>query len=777
MKLCKDLTPLDHELVEGRLRDFVPSRIYDIHAHLLTPSQELPPHLREEYLGVKEYLAALQQWLPNRPVNTLFFGFPARNNGRVAINQWLAQQLASEGGPTLSRGLLLVSPDDDPGQIAQLLSSSSFVGLKPYHCYTALADTSQARIEEFAPEWMWEVCDAHQGVLMLHIMRDRASADETNLKTILRLCRRYPRCRLILAHVARSFSYRSAREGLPQLRDLENLWVDTSAVTESETFRCAIEALGPRRILFGSDYPIAHLRGRCVATGGHSFSWFYADEPGASTEAPANGQMTLIGIESLLCLREAAEDCGLGERDLQDIFLNNALRVLAPHLPEGERLRDVSGPELWRNAKTKISCGTGLRSKWAELYDPQTWPSYFTRCSGCEAWDSNGKRYVDFGAGAGAIVLGYSDPDVNRAVKRRVDAGSYCQLVSPDEVDLADLLLELHPWAGRVRYARGGGDAMTVAVRIARAVTGKSGVAFCGYHGWHDWYLAANLADDSALDGHLIPGLAPLGVPRELRGTAIPFRYNDLPAFEEALARLDGRLAAVVMEPMRTQFPHDGFLETIIQRCREKGAVFILDEITSGWRFGFPGAHNTLRIEPDIAVYAKAISNGFPCAAIVGRDNVMDAANASFISSSYWTDGVGPAAALACVRKMRALKVQPQVWEVGKRMQQGLTALSEKHPGCKMQSWGLPSNPYMTFNLGEDSIHAKTLVVRKMLPRGFLSTGGASFIMATHTEQVVDQYLEALDGVLAELAELAATGRLKSAAGTVGAIGQFARLT
>jgi glutamate-1-semialdehyde 2,1-aminomutase len=777
MRLCKELTPLDRELVERRINDFVPARIYDIHAHLLTPAKELPLYLREEYLGWKEYLAAIGSFLPGRNLNGLFFGFPVRNNDRTAINQWLETQIRASEEQTLNRGLLLVSPEDDPRQTIHLLAEGSFIGLKPYHCYAPLADTTQARVEDFVPEWMWEACDASQGVLMLHIMKERASADEENLSALRRLCGRYPRARVILAHVGRSFSYRTAREGLPQLCDLENLWVDTSAVTESETFRCALETLGPRRMVFGSDFPISQLRGRCVATGKDSFSWFYAGEPGEPSENGGAGDMTLIGIESLLCLREAAEDCGLGETEINDIFLHNALRLLDPHLPEVERLKTVSGPDLWRAAKTKVSCGTGLRSKWAELYDPRSWPSYFSRCSGCDIWDLNGRHYRDFGAGAGAIVLGYSDPDVNRAVKRRIDAGSYCQLLSPEELALADLLLELHPWAGRVRYARGGGDAMAVAVRIARAATGKSGIAFCGYHGWHDWYLSANLADESSLDGHLLPGLQPLGVPRELSGTAVPFRFNDWASFESALERLEGRLAAVVLEPMRTQFPHDGFLEKIAERCRQKRAVFILDEITSGWRFGFPGAHTVLGIQPDVAVYAKAISNGFPCAAIIGRGNVMDAANPSFISSSYWTDGVGPAAALASIRKMRALNAQARVWELGATMQQGLSHLAERYPTLKMKSWGLPGNPYMTFDLGRNSPHVKALIVRRMLGHGFLSTGGASFIMFAHNEQIISEYLEALDTVLAEICKLAAAERLSAETGAVNVIGQFARLT
>jgi glutamate-1-semialdehyde 2,1-aminomutase len=255
-------------LVSRRLNDFIPPRIYDIHAHLLSPAKELPPYLRDQRLGLKEYAATFAPWLPERTLNGLFFGFPAANNDRAAINQWLAKELLSDGEQNLNRALLLVSPHDDQRQMARLLAGAPFAGLKPYHCYARPGDTTQAQIEEFAPEWMWEACAERQGVLMLHIMRDRACADQDNVAALRRLCRRYPRCQVILAHLARSFSYRTARQGLAQLCDVENLWLDTSAVTESETFHRAIETFGPKRILFGTDYPISQLRGRCVATGG-----------------------------------------------------------------------------------------------------------------------------------------------------------------------------------------------------------------------------------------------------------------------------------------------------------------------------------------------------------------------------------------------------------------------------------------------------------------------------------------------------------------------------
>lgn len=761
------LTSSDERLLE-RLSGFVPARVYDIHAHLLHPNhfvrENLPTLLRDvSVLGLSQYQEAMARWLPQREVETLFFGFPSRGNNRPAINSWLAEQIS--GTSAHHRGLALAAPDDKPAEVAHQIRQLRLVGIKPYHVYAACADTGQAGIEEFVPEWMWEICHDIHGVLMLHLMKDRAIADAENQAALRRLCRRYPHCQVILAHIGRSFCYRHARAGLAQVVDLDNVWLDTSAITEAETFREALKVFGPRRVLFGSDHPVSEFRGRCVSLG-ESFFWIHPNTAALEkTFPPTNG--ALIGVESLLALQEACEDTGLNASDVEDIFRNNALRLLAPHLPPAIVPPAPRGPDLWARAWEKISCGTNLVSKRAERYDPQSWPSYYTKCQGAHVWDSAGRRYVDMVGGVGAILLGYADPAVTRAVQRRLSQGTYCTLCAPEELEVADLLLALHPWAGKVRYARGGGEAMTVAVRIARAATGRSGVAFCGYHGWHDWYLAANLADDSALDGHLLPGLQPLGVPRELRGTAVPFWYNNFESFEKAIAQLEGRLAAVVMEPMRSQRPRDGFLEKVAQRCRQDGGVFIVDEITSGWRFGVPGALPGFGVEPDIVVYAKAISNGVPFAAIVGRESVMDAANPSFISSTYWTDGIGPAAALACIRKVQAERVQPYVWELGGRLQEGLRAIAARYPSLKLKVEGQPSAPQMAFDLGAEAQAAYQIFVRRMLARGYLASG-VWYVMHTHTSEHVSGALAALDEVLAELVELQAAGRLLAEAGPLG---------
>jgi glutamate-1-semialdehyde 2,1-aminomutase len=761
MKYVTTLTPRDKQIAAARLAGFMPDEVYDIHVHPYNEKHFAPGDWAflkgHPVLGCPEHRAALQRYMPVKQIHGLYFGMPKKTADRPAMNDWVAAEVKASG-TALSRALMVVSPADHPATVATALRSGQFCGIKVYHCYADRPDTMQARLEEYAPDWMWEILHEVRGVLLLHIVRDGAIEDPVNQASLRRLCRAYPNMRLILAHVSRSFSYRNARRALHTVADLDNAVIDTSAICEAEAFRAALKVLGPRRVLWGSDFAVSEIHGRCITTG-DLFFWLHPELIRGDYAAPTNSDMTLIGIESLLSLREACEDTGLNQGDLNDIFCANAKRLLAPHLGDAKPAAPQTGPELWQHARTVISGGTGLLSKRAEMFDAKSWPAYFSRCSGSEVWDLNDRRYVDFAGGVGAILLGYADPDVTAAVTRRLTLGTYCSLVNPQEVELADKLLSLHPWAGKVRYARGGGDGMNMSVRIARAATGRSGVAFCGYHGWHDWYLAANLGETDALNGHLLPGLEPKGVPRELKGTAVPFKYNDFASFEAALAKLGDNLACVVMEPMRSQMPEDDFLAKVAARCRAAGGVFVVDEVTSGLRYGHPGALARLGVEPDVVVYAKAMSNGFPFAAVLGREPIMQAADGSFISSSYWTDGVGPAAALAVLEKVERLGVQKIIWERGERLQNSLRALSARHPACRLVVGGMPATPTMVFDLGADAPLAQTLYVRKMRERGFL-VATYYYVMLAHDEPKIEQMLRAADETMGEIAVIITRGTL-----------------
>jgi len=435
------------------------------------------------------------------------------------------------------------------------------------------------------------------------------------------------------------------------------------------------------------------------------------------------------------------------------------------------------GQDLYRLAKSLIPGGTQLLSKRPELFAPNQWPPYYSQCRGCEIVDSDGRRYVDMSImGIGSCLLGYNDPDVTAAVVRRVQNGSMCTLNNPEEVELARLLIELHPWAENVRYARTGGEAMAVAVRIARARTGRDTIAFCGYHGWHDWYLAANRpagGQADQLDGHLLPGLAPNGVPSQLTGTALPFGYNQL---DQLAAIIDGHgseLAAVVMEPTRRVDPQSGFLEGVRELCDRAGAVLVFDEITVGWRLALGGVHMRYGVEPDIAVFAKAISNGHPMAAIIGRSNVMQAAQDSFISSTYWTEGVGPTAALATIRKMQQIDVPAHVAAIGTRLRAGLEEIAHKY-GVPLALAGHPAVTTIAFDHPEN-LALQTLFTVRMLGRGIL-TGVGFYASLAHTEEHVDAYLAAADEIFDELAEAVRQGDVAGRIGGPVRHSGFARL-
>lgn len=435
-----------------------------------------------------------------------------------------------------------------------------------------------------------------------------------------------------------------------------------------------------------------------------------------------------------------------------------------------------TGPELYRRAKRRIPGGTQLLSKRPEMFLPDNWPAYYDRAVGCTVTDLDGRALTDFtSCGIGCCLLGYADPVVNAAVVDRITRGNMCTLNSPDEVAVAELLCEIHPWANQVRYARAGGEALSIAVRIARAATGREVVAFCGYHGWSDWYLAANLSEAGALNGHLLPGLDLAGVPAGLRGTALPFHYNRIDELAAIAAAQPGRLAAIVMEPMRYAAPQDGFLEKVRALADATGAVLIFDEVTSGWRSHHGGIHLKLGVAPDLAVFAKSISNGFPMAAIIGRDRVMEAAQRTFVSSTYWTEGIGPAAALATLTRLKEINAVAHIENIGDLTCQGWRDAAQRQ-GVPITVGGIPALCHFSFQHGDDSRALMTLFTQAMLERGYLANG-VFYPTCAHTPADVERYLQAVDGVFALIKTAIDQGNVASLLRGPVAHSGFARLT
>ncbi len=415
------------------------------------------------------------------------------------------------------------------------------------------------------------------------------------------------------------------------------------------------------------------------------------------------------------------------------------------HLVRNEGSILGTGQKLWKRAKRVIPGGGGLLSKRPEMHLPDLWPTYFSRARGCRLWDLDGNEFIDMSImGIGTNVLGYGHPEVDDAVRRTIDRGNMSTLNCPEEVYLAERLIELHPWADMVRYARTGGEINSISIRIARAASGKDKVAICGYHGWHDWYLSANLGDETILAGHLLPGLAPNGVPKNLRGTVFAFNYNNIAELEELVKSQD--IGVIMMEVMRNHGPQDHFLQRVRELATAHGIVLIFDECTSGFRQTFGGLHLMYGVEPDMAIFGKALGNGYAITAVIGRREIMEAAQSTFISSTFWTERIGPSAALATLDVMQEVKSWETITQVGSDITARWTILAEKY-GLSIETMGLPALTGFSFN-GPNALAYKTLISQEMLLKGYLA-GTSVYVCTEHTSEIVDQFFEQLDPVFA----------------------------
>lgn len=431
------------------------------------------------------------------------------------------------------------------------------------------------------------------------------------------------------------------------------------------------------------------------------------------------------------------------QRRLPELFITNAGIVRN----EGSSMG--TGQKLWKRAKHVIPGGNMLLSKRAEMFLPDQWPAYFSRAKGCKVWDLDGREYIDMSImGIGTNTLGYGQSEVDAAVSRVVGDGNMSTLNCPEEVYLAERLVELHPWAEMVRFARSGGEANAIAVRIARAATGKDKVAICGYHGWHDWYLSANLGDSRNLAGHLLPGLDPLGVPQNLRGSVIPFNYNDYAALETLVQQHDP--GVIMMEVSRNFAPEDGFLHRVRQLATDRGIVLIFDECTSGFRQSFGGLHKIYGVEPDIAMFGKALGNGYAITAAIGRRSIMEAAQSTFISSTFWTERIGPAAALKALDVMEREKSWETITSIGLTVTERWQEMAASH-GLKIETSGLPALAGFSFT-GPNALTYKTLLTQQMLDQGFLATT-LLYACTAHTPDLLERYFTSMDLVFKLIAD------------------------
>jgi glutamate-1-semialdehyde 2,1-aminomutase len=441
-----------------------------------------------------------------------------------------------------------------------------------------------------------------------------------------------------------------------------------------------------------------------------------------------------------------------------DFSLSEILGVITtnPHLITGnlgiERNEGAtmnSGQKLWKRAQHVIPGGNMLLSKRPDQFLPEHWPAYFSKAHGCMVWDLDDNALTDMSImGIGTNSLGYGHPEVDAAVAQTVRDGNMSTLNCPEEVYLAERLVAMHPWAEMARFARTGGEANAIAIRIARAATGKSKVAICGYHGWHDWYLAANLGTENTLAGHLLPGLEPNGVPENLRGSVLTFNYNRIDELEALIST--NELGAIMMEVSRNFGPEDDFLQKVRGLATKHGIVLMFDECTSGFRQTFGGLHKMYGVEPDMAMFGKALGNGYAITAVLGKRSVMEAAQNTFISSTFWTERIGPTAALATLDVME----QTKSWEIITKMGVYITEQWQsiaKSTGIAIKTSGLPALTSFSVD-SKFALEYKTLITQEMLKKSYLA-GTSIYVATVHTKEIVDRFFTELEPVFALIKE------------------------
>ena len=428
---------------------------------------------------------------------------------------------------------------------------------------------------------------------------------------------------------------------------------------------------------------------------------------------------------------------------------NKSIFLLNSKLKLNEGSSMTKSQKLWRRANSIILGGNSLLSKNPNLFLPNNWPTYFSKAKGCNIWDLNSRKLVDMSLmGVGTNILGYCNKNVDTAVKKTVEKGNMSTLNCAEEVHLAEKLISMHSWAGKIKFARTGGEANAIAIRIARAASNKENVAFCGYHGWHDWYLSANLKKNNNLDSHLIPGLDPTGVPKSLNNTSFGFNYGDISQLKKLVS--EKNIGVIKMEVCRNTQPNIIFLKKVRKLATQNNIVLIFDECTSGFRQSFGGLHLSMNIFPDIVIYGKALGNGYAITAVVGTDSVMENAKKSFMSSTFWTERIGPTAALKTLEIMEKDKTWLVITELGKKLISIWKKISNRN-NLKLKITGLPSLAKFTI-LSKNSQAYKTFITQEMLKKGFLAANGV-YMCISHNDKILKKYEFILDEIFYKISK------------------------
>ncbi len=384
------------------------------------------------------------------------------------------------------------------------------------------------------------------------------------------------------------------------------------------------------------------------------------------------------------------------------------------------------------------------------MFLPDLWPSYYTKAKGCYVWDLDNNKFTDMShMSVGTSSLGYSNIHIDNEVMQALKKGNMSTLNCPEEVGLAEKLIELHPWADMVRFARTGGEANAISIRIARACSGRDKIAICGYHGWHDWYLSTNLTDSKNLEDHLLPGLNPLGVPKGLKNTVFPFSYNEIDELKKIIEE-NPDLAAVKMEVYRSVEPKEGFLQEVRRLCTENNIVLIFDECTSGFRETYGGLHKKYNVYPDLCMFGKALGNGYAITAVIGKKEIMESAQNTFISSTFWTERIGPSAGLATLKEMEKVKSWEIITAIGRTIKNNWEHLASKND-LDINITGMDA--LATFVIkSDDWLKYKTFITQSMLEKNFL-TANVVYSSIKHSKKILDEYFYSLDSIFKKIGD------------------------
>ena len=401
--------------------------------------------------------------------------------------------------------------------------------------------------------------------------------------------------------------------------------------------------------------------------------------------------------------------------------------------------KEYKNLKMWNESKKFFPVGSMLLSKKPEQLLPGGWPTFYKKASGCEIWTNENKKYIDFSLmGVGTNILGYANKRINKKIFEITKNSNVSTLNSTHSFELAKILIKNHKWSKHCLFARTGAEANSIALRIARAKTGKDGVAICGYHGWHDWYLSSNLAKKDNLNKIHLSGLSTIGIPKKLKGLTYPFLYNDIQSFRVLIAK-NKNIGTVFMEVRRNIEPKNNFLKKIKKICEQNNIVLIFDECTSGFRETFGGLHKKYNINPDIAVFGKAIGNGIPITSILMGDGYFNSAKSSFISSTFWSESLGPAAAIETLKEMKRIKSWKTITKIGKSIKRFWTKMSKKY-GIKLEINGIDPMPSFQFTSLNNEYY-KNFITQEFLKRNILSSN-VIYCCVNHTRFLNKYFFE-----------------------------------